>query len=473
MAEKLQIAFMHPDLGIGGAERLVVDCAVGLQKRGHTVTMYTSHHDPSHCFKETADGTLSVVVKGDSIPRHIGGFGHIFFATLRNFALAFHIAAVQPVTYDAIFVDQISTALPVLYGNDGRILFYGHFPDKLLAKRTGFWRKLYRIPFDLVEGITMPFADRFVVNSKFTAKTFKREFSGVQKLPEVVYPGLHLEEYDRKLDGTDPALDELRVEDGSAVKSLLSINRFERKKNLPLAIKAFALIHAKSEFSKVRLVMAGGYDHRLAENVDHHRELVTIAEQLGLTTYTVWPSSLTDAQKTVKNSAENASSADVLFRTYLMSTTEAILYTPSGEHFGIVPVEAMYNRVPVIAVNDGGPVESIVHGETGILSDPVPEAFAGHIASILSGEINRVDMGEAGRARVIELFSLDAFISNIEKHMLQMANGPPRSATFTAFLMVGGAILGVFISFFLSWMLGRSQPFWQMSLNDFTDFTGL
>jgi hypothetical protein len=51
------IVFFHPDLGIGGAERLVIDAAVGLQNRGHKVTIFTSHCDPSHCFEEARDGT--------------------------------------------------------------------------------------------------------------------------------------------------------------------------------------------------------------------------------------------------------------------------------------------------------------------------------------------------------------------------------------------------------------------------------
>lgn len=50
------IVFFHPDLGIGGAERLVVDAAVGLQKRGHRVVIFTSHCDPAHCFDEARDG---------------------------------------------------------------------------------------------------------------------------------------------------------------------------------------------------------------------------------------------------------------------------------------------------------------------------------------------------------------------------------------------------------------------------------
>ncbi len=50
------VVFIHPDLGIGGAERLVIDAAVGLQSKGHTVTILTSHCDPSHCFDEAKDG---------------------------------------------------------------------------------------------------------------------------------------------------------------------------------------------------------------------------------------------------------------------------------------------------------------------------------------------------------------------------------------------------------------------------------
>lgn len=48
--------FFHPDLGIGGAERLVVDAAVGLQEQGHHVVIFTNHCDPSHCFDECRDG---------------------------------------------------------------------------------------------------------------------------------------------------------------------------------------------------------------------------------------------------------------------------------------------------------------------------------------------------------------------------------------------------------------------------------
>jgi len=54
--EGRNIVFFHPDLGIGGAERLVIDAAVGLQNLGHKITIFTSHCDPKHCFDEARDG---------------------------------------------------------------------------------------------------------------------------------------------------------------------------------------------------------------------------------------------------------------------------------------------------------------------------------------------------------------------------------------------------------------------------------
>ena len=56
-SQRKNIVFFHPDLGIGGAERLVIDAAVGLQRLDHKVTIFTSHCDPNHCFDEARDGT--------------------------------------------------------------------------------------------------------------------------------------------------------------------------------------------------------------------------------------------------------------------------------------------------------------------------------------------------------------------------------------------------------------------------------
>ena len=69
----------------------------------------------------------------------------------------------------------------------------------------------------------------------------------------------------------------------------------------------------------------------------------------------------------------------------LLHRSECLLYTPSNEHFGITPLEAMYLGRPVIAVNSGGPLETVrasenvnerVEEQTGFLCKPEPKAFA-------------------------------------------------------------------------------------------------
>jgi glycosyltransferase involved in cell wall biosynthesis len=56
----------------------------------------------------------------------------------------------------------------------------------------------------------------------------------------------------------------------------LSINRYERKKNIALAVDALARLQAidRSLAASSCLVIAGGYDTKVAENVEHHAELV-------------------------------------------------------------------------------------------------------------------------------------------------------------------------------------------------------
>lgn len=44
---------------------------------------------------------------------------------------------------------------------------------------------------------------------------------------------------------------------------------------------------------------------------------------------------------------------------------DSTLYTPPNEHFGIVPIEALEQRRPVIVINSGGPAETVIEGITG------------------------------------------------------------------------------------------------------------
>ena len=44
-----RVAFCHLDLGVGGAERFIVDSALEIQRLGHPVVVYTTRYDPERC----------------------------------------------------------------------------------------------------------------------------------------------------------------------------------------------------------------------------------------------------------------------------------------------------------------------------------------------------------------------------------------------------------------------------------------
>jgi alpha-1,3/alpha-1,6-mannosyltransferase len=50
---KLNILILHLDLGIGGAEQLMITIARSLQEIDHNIEILTTHHDKNHCFDET------------------------------------------------------------------------------------------------------------------------------------------------------------------------------------------------------------------------------------------------------------------------------------------------------------------------------------------------------------------------------------------------------------------------------------
>lgn len=64
MERKLKIGTIHPDLGIGGAERLIVDAAVELASPGHNVHVLTAHHDKNRCLEETVAGGFLLSFSG-------------------------------------------------------------------------------------------------------------------------------------------------------------------------------------------------------------------------------------------------------------------------------------------------------------------------------------------------------------------------------------------------------------------------
>lgn len=220
-------------------------------------------------------GTLDVRVRGNTlVPATFLGRFAILCAVLRQVHLVLQIALctdeLARLTPTSFFVDQLSAGIPLLrlLQPTPRVIFYCHFPDKLLAQKGSPLKSLYRLPFDWLESWSTGRSDAIVVNSKFTKSIFAEAFPTLQhRNPGVIYPCV---------DTSDGSyLDEIAPL-WPGKKVLLSINRFEKKKDVALAVKAFAGL-TTSERHDARLVIAGGYDPRVPENVSTYTALCNLA----------------------------------------------------------------------------------------------------------------------------------------------------------------------------------------------------
>lgn len=397
-SSRLNIAIIHPDLGIGGAERLIVDAAVELASHGHKVHIFTAHHDKKRCFEETLSGTFPVTVYGAFLPRHIFYRLHAVCAYLRCIFVALCVLLMWS-SFDVIVADQVSVVIPLLkLKKKTKVVFYCHFPDLLLAQHTTVLRRIYRKPIDFVEETTTGMADLILVNSKFTASTFANTFKRLDARgirPAVLYPAVNVDQFDK------PHAFKL---------NFLSINRFERKKNIDLAISAFAMLRSLYEdalggqnFSDASLTIAGGYDKRLRENVEYLEELENLADREG-----------------VSDQVKFITSCSTTERNELLSQCLCVLYTPKDEHFGIVPLEAMAAHKPVIGCNSGGPVETIKDGVTGFLCNPMPREFSLAMARLIRDPQMAVSMGGEARKHVSESFSTRIFGQRLNRYVIDV-----------------------------------------------------
>jgi glycosyltransferase involved in cell wall biosynthesis len=58
----------------------------------------------------------------------------------------------------------------------------------------------------------------------------------------------------------------------------------------------------------------------------------------------------------------------------------AVYFAPANEDYGFVTLEAFRSGKAVITTHDsGGPAELVQHDQTGLVSDPTPQAVAGEI----------------------------------------------------------------------------------------------
>ncbi len=95
----------------------------------------------------------------------------------------------------------------------------------------------------------------------------------------------------------------------------------------------------------------------------------------------------------------------------LVAASDQFVMASRWEGLGLVFLEAMAARVPVVSTEVSAIPEVVVHGETGLLVPPdEPGRFAAAVLEVALDTERAAAMGAAGEARVLEHFGLDRMV---------------------------------------------------------------
>ncbi len=364
----MRIALIYPRLHrITGAQRLVLKLAAYLSQKSHKVEVVTF---------ELSEACRSLLPK-EVVVRQVGPrriwTGHHFRNAIMEYLLSPRLGfGLESHSDSAVFFG--TSALPALMAlrakrYRGRIAYFCYEPPRVLytdreaiTARLGIWGTLVNLsarPLALLDRLTVRSVPVLLTNSNYV----RRKLAGLYgRDAHVITHGVDLP--------TAPpeALATLRAELKIDVKApvVLTVNHLHPRKRVDLYLQVMATL--KELFPNVVGIVVGDGIERQA--------LERQAAGLGIR----------DSIRFVGWVAEEA-----LPVYYGLATV--YLHTAREESFGLSVVEAMAAGIPVVAVAEGGPTETVVDGVTGFLAPASREELAQRAAHLVADRRKAAVMG--------------------------------------------------------------------------------
>lgn len=164
-----------------------------------------------------------------------------------------------------------------------------------------------------------------------------------------------------------PLLDVERYRSEARERFVLSVGRLDRLKRTELFVAAAAFLPEGT-----RAVVVGDGPERAA--------LERQAASLGLA-----------GRVEFLGHVDDASLKDLYARA------GAVFYAPHDEDYGLVTLEALQSRRPVVTTHDaGGPLEFVTDGETGLVVEPDPKTIGAALARLVEDEALARRLGASG-----------------------------------------------------------------------------
>ena len=234
--------------------------------------------------------------------------------------------------YDTVIYSGFYTPLAIKNHRQGRNILYCHTPPRFIYDQRDFY--LNRLPV-----LARPLLKRFI------AYLQPRYEAALRQMDVIVTNSANVQQRIHRYLGLEakivyPPCDTSRFQWLSQQPYYLSTARLDPLKRVDLIVQAFLSMPEKQ-----LVVASGGSELRVLQK---------LARGANNIRFTGW-----------------LSEPELL---QLIGNATAVIYLPQDEDFGMSPVESMAAGKPVIGVAEGGLLETILHGETGLLLPPAPSA---------------------------------------------------------------------------------------------------
>ncbi len=384
--KKLKIAIFHlAFIYSGGGEKLVLQEARGLERRGHQVTIFTPVLNRKKCFPDVINQfkintflpklplsipqreALQVLMACLLVPvfaHRFRKFNIILAANQPSLWLAWVIKKLYGVPYVAYLAQPTRFLHPRKIDQETGLFFTGRrglLPATFvmnILKPLGNW----------VDKVSIKGANLVFANGKHAKRILERTYK-IKAIycPAGAYPVKKLKTRNSKLKGV------LYIGSKKVKKPYILItNRHFPQKRFEYAIMALPAV--LKEYPDLSLVITG-------KETDYTQGLKILVKQLSL------------EKKVVFLGLVKENDLDKLY-----SQAAVYVYTAPEEDFGMGVVEAMACATPVVAWDAAGPSKIIKNGKTGLLAKPyVTTDFVDKIQKVLAEKKYARRIGTAAR----------------------------------------------------------------------------
>ena len=394
---KTKIAIFHCGfIYSGGGERIVLEEARGLKRRGYEVEVYGPTYDAKKCYPELTHEVGVKMFLPSFIEKLPGRFAIRMVATsflAPFFAFKFtdvdiFVGANQPGAWLAFCVAKVLKKPYIVYLNQPNRLLYPRPIDREYGWTTTVkdYHLLYRLIrlvkpiISILDKISITSTNALLVNGAYIGGVIENVY-GRQTV-------------DAPAGSYHQPINKLRLNPHIIKRPYLLItNRHDPQKRFDYAIRALKIV--LEDYPEVSLVIPGPF-------TEHTEELVKLVKRLKIKNRVIFLGQISEdeLQSLYKNAA-------------------VYCYPAPEEDFGLGPLEAGGWGVPTVAWNHAGPTVTVKDGVTGFLAEPYSvKDYAHKILTLLKNPRLRTKMGRAAWERTKEKFSWERHVDILEKSIL-------------------------------------------------------